>query len=65
MTEKMREGAAFAARVFERTPHPGAHDADPDYGLSVHVEKAARARALFVAVPETPDAPEPDYKEER
>jgi hypothetical protein len=33
MTERMRERAGFAARLFQRTPHPGADEPDPDYGL--------------------------------
>lgn len=33
MTAYMRERAGFASRVFERTPHPGAEDAEPDYGF--------------------------------
>ncbi len=31
MTALLRERAALAARVFERTPHPGADDPEPDY----------------------------------
>jgi hypothetical protein len=33
MTALMREQAALAARVFQRTPHPGADDTEPDYGF--------------------------------
>jgi hypothetical protein len=33
MTAFMRERAALAARVFQRTPHPGDDDIEPDYGL--------------------------------
>ena len=30
MTERMREHAGVARRVFQRTPHPGADEPDPD-----------------------------------
>lgn len=33
MTAHMRERAAFASRVFRRTPHPGDDDIEPDYGF--------------------------------
>jgi hypothetical protein len=33
MTERMRERSGLAARLFQRTPHPGADERDPDYGL--------------------------------
>jgi hypothetical protein len=33
MTAYMRERAGLASRVFERTPHPGAEDPEPDYGF--------------------------------
>src|SRR2546427_32381 len=33
MTAYMREQAALAARLFQRTPHPGDDDVEPDYGL--------------------------------
>jgi hypothetical protein len=31
MTALMHERAALAARLFQRTPHPGADDPEPDY----------------------------------
>jgi hypothetical protein len=31
MTERMRERSGLAARLFQRTPHPGADERDPDY----------------------------------
>jgi hypothetical protein len=33
MTGRMRQHAGFAERLFQRTPHPGADEPDPDYGL--------------------------------
>ena len=33
MTAFMREQATLAARMFQRTPHPGADDIEPDYGF--------------------------------
>jgi hypothetical protein len=33
MTAFMRERAALAAQVFQRTPHLGADDIEPDYGF--------------------------------
>lgn len=33
MTERMRERSGLAARLFQRTPHPGADERDPDYGF--------------------------------
>ncbi len=33
MTERMRERAGLVARLFQRTPHPGADEPDPDYGF--------------------------------
>jgi len=33
MTNRMRENAGFAARLFQRTPHPGSDEPDPDYGI--------------------------------
>ena len=33
MTAIMQERAELASRIFQRTPHPGADDPDPDYGL--------------------------------
>lgn len=33
MTQRMRERAGLASRLFARTPHPGADETDPDYGF--------------------------------
>ena len=33
MTKTMKEHAALADRLFERTPHPGMDDPEPDYGF--------------------------------
>ena len=33
MTAFMRERAALASQIFQRTPHPGADDLEPEYGF--------------------------------
>jgi hypothetical protein len=33
MTARMTARAGLASRLFQRTPHPGADEADPDYGF--------------------------------
>ena len=39
MTALMRERADLALRLFQRTPHPGMDDLDPEYEFDVPVRK--------------------------